>query len=204
MLFLPEKIENMFWEYRLGIITRGLAGVDTADDEHIHYGTVPYRTINTILDHLQLTHSDVFVDLGCGKGRVLCCAAMRSIEKSIGVECSPSLSSIAQHNADVLRFHHSPIAVLTMEAQQFDYSVGTVYYLFHPFGPETLSTVLEQLRSGVERIPRSVRIVYVNPVHNNVLKDCSWLIETEKWNAGESRSPVHPVTWWQNKIDRQG
>lgn len=201
MLALPEKIENMFWEYRLGITTRGLEGVHTADVEHIHYGTVPYRTINTILDHLRLTPNDVFVDLGCGKGRVLCCASLRSIEQAIGVECSTALSAIALDNADALRVHHSPIKVFTMEAQHFDYSVGTVYYLFHPFGPGTLSKVLEQLRSGLERIHRSLRIVYVNPVHNTVLKKCSWLIETERWTAGEPRSPEHTITWWQNKIE---
>ena len=201
MFLLPEKIENMFWEYRLGITTRGLAGVQSADDEHIHYGTVPYRTINTILNHLQMGRNDVFVDLGCGKGRVLCCASLRSIEKTIGIECSPLLSAIALRNVEALRFHHNPITVLTMEAQDFDYTVGTVYYLFHPFGPGTLTKVMKQIQLGVECVPRLVRIVYVNPVHNSVLQKCSWLIETETWKAGELRSPEHTVTWWQNKID---
>ncbi len=201
MFQLPSKIENMFWEFSLGITTRGLAGVHTADDEHIHYGTVPYRTINTVLDHLQLTPKDILVDLGCGKGRVLCCSALRSIEKTIGVECSHSISAIAMQNAQVLRFRRSPIEVLTMEAQEFDYSVGTVFYLFHPFGPGTLSSVVEKLRFGLNRAPRSIRIVYVNPVHNNVLKECSWLMETERWSAGEPRSPEHTITWWKNNID---
>ena len=199
MHLLPTRMENMFWEYRLGITTRGLAGVHSADDEHIHYGTVPYRNINTILDHLQLGHNDVFVDIGCGKGRVLCCASLRSIERLIGIECSSPLSAIALRNAETLRLTHSPITVLTMEAQDFDYTTGTVYYLFHPFGPDTLKKVLKQLQLGVKRVPRPVRLVYVNPVYDKVLRECSWLVETERWNAGEPRSPVHIVSWWQFK-----
>jgi precorrin-6B methylase 2 len=190
----------MFWEYRLGITTRGLAGIQISDEEHVHYGTIPYRTIGIILDHLHLTKNDVFVDLGCGKGRVLCSASLHSIEQAIGIECSPLLAEIALRNVKGLRLHHQPIAVLTMEAQDFDYTRGTVYYLFHPFGPETLSLVLEKLQAGLKRVPRQVRIVYVNPVHDTILQQCPWLIETERWNAGEPRSPVHMVSWWKNKI----
>lgn len=200
MPVLAEKLGNIFWEYRLGITTRGLAGRDTADEEHIHYGTVPYWFINSILDHLHLTESDIIVDLGCGKGRVLCCAAVRNVERVIGVEYSEPLAQIAEKNAGSMRSPHCPISVLSSDAQEFDFSIGTVYYLFHPFGPETLTGVVNQLLSGLQKNLRTVRIVYVNPVHDHVLRDCPWLVETERWNSGETRSPEHTVTWWQSTV----
>lgn len=201
MFSLPEKLDNMLWEYRLGITTRGLAGFDTADHEHIHYGTVPYRLINTILDHLQLSNNDVFVDLGCGKGRVLCIASMRPIKKSIGVEYSVQLCSIAERNAKNLRSDHRPIEILNISAENFDYTVGTVFYLFHPFGPNTVREVLEKLRLGLHTSPRPVRIIYVNPVHNEVFQEYPWLYEYERWDSGSALSPEHTITWWRNEGD---
>ncbi len=201
MFSLPEKLDNMLWEYRLGITTRGLAGLDTADHEHIHYGTVPYRLINTILDRLQLSDNDIVVDLGCGKGRVLCCASLRPIKRSIGVEYSSQLAAIAGRNAQKLRSDHRPIEILNISAEDFDYSVGTVYYLFHPFGPKTLRVVLEKLRAGLDVSPRPVRIIYVNPVHNDVFTEYPWVYEYERWSSGSERSPEHTITWWRNNGD---
>lgn len=198
MFRLFEKVNNMIWEFRLGINTRGITGVDTADDEHIHYGTIPYRTINRILDHLHMTNDTIFVDLGAGKGRVSCCAALRTIQESIAVECSRSLSEVARNNSHRLRPDHSRINIHSIEAQHFDYSIGTIFYLFHPFGPETLREVLVQLCDGLRRNRRPVRIVYVNPVHKDIFKEFSWLTEYEYWVPSEDRSPDHPVSWWLN------
>jgi predicted RNA methylase len=198
MISFIDKVINLTWELRLGIVTRGIAGIDTSDDEHIHYGTVPYRTINTILEHLHLHQNDVFVDLGCGKGRVLCCSSLKMIHRSIGVECSPFLSSIAMRNAVVLRRTHSPIDILTMEAQKFNFSVGTIFYLFHPFGPATLREVLHNLKAGLDRSPRSVRIVYINPVHQEVFHEFPWLEEYDHWTPRYNLSPEHHVAWWKN------
>jgi precorrin-6B methylase 2 len=193
-----EKINNIFWELRLGIVTRGLTSIDPADDEHIHYGTVPYRTINAILDHLQLSSNDVFVDLGCGKGRVVCCSSLRRIRQSIGVEYSPDLSAIAQRNANRVKKKLSPIKIITIDAQQFDFTIGTVYYLFHPFGPKTLKNVIEGLHIGLQRLPRPVRIVYVNPVHHDVFKEYPWLVEYDRWEPRVDRSSEHQIQWWRN------
>ena len=54
--------------------------------EQHYYATVPYRAIFRILTFLSLKPSDVFVDLGCGKGRVVCCAATYDIAEAIGIE----------------------------------------------------------------------------------------------------------------------
>jgi predicted RNA methylase len=198
MFSLLKRLGNMMWERRLGITTRGLANVDGSSTEQIHYGTISYGAIGTILDHLQLNGTDVFVDLGCGKGRVLCCAALHPIDRAIGVECSRPLSDIAKVNAAGLRPHHSPIEIHTTEAQRFDYAAGTVFYLFHPFGPNTLRAVLLELQKGLQASPRQIRIVYVNPVHNNVLSECSWLEEYERWDVSGKPSLEHPVAWWRN------
>jgi predicted RNA methylase len=195
---LRNKIGNMTWEYRLGISTRGVNGAEIVDDEHIHYGTVPYRTINAVLDRIGPLPGEVFVDLGCGKGRVVCCAALRRFRASIGVECSPSLAAIAGRNAAALRPRHAPIEIRTISAEQFDFTQGSVFYLFHPFGPNTLRAVLLALHKSLESAPRLVRLVYVNPVHADVVREFTWLVEQEHWKAGSGASPDHDIGWWTN------
>ena len=59
------KCDNMLWEYRLGINSRG-ESFGTANSDSIPYSTIPYRMIMRILRRLALEPSDVFVDIGCG------------------------------------------------------------------------------------------------------------------------------------------
>ncbi len=77
------RLENAFHEMRLGVSTRGVHGFEPADwsqREHTYYITVSYRGIFHILDSLALQSSDVLVDLGCGKGRVVCCALQYGVD----------------------------------------------------------------------------------------------------------------------------
>jgi SAM-dependent methyltransferase len=195
-----DKVNNIFWEFYLGIKTRGVTTVDPGDKEHIHYGTVPYRTINTILDNLQLSPNDVFVDLGCGKGRVVCCSSLRKIRQSIGVEYSTDLSALAKCNAVKVKNKRSSIKIITTDAEQFDFTIGSIYYLFHPFGPKTLKNVLNGMYIGLQRLPRPIKIVYVNPVHHNVFKEYPWLVEYDRWEPRFDRSSEHQIQWWRNTI----
>ena len=59
------KCDNVLWEYRLGIHSRG-ESFSTANSDSIPYSTIPYRMLMKILRHLALEPSDVFVDIGCG------------------------------------------------------------------------------------------------------------------------------------------
>jgi SAM-dependent methyltransferase len=196
---LRTKILNMFWENRLNISTRGVTGKNPNEPEHIHYGTIAYSTIHAILCSLSLSPSDVFVDLGCGKGRVLCCAARYKILQAIGVEYSAELSREAKINAEKLRGRSSPIKIEHMLAQNFDYSQGTVFYMFHPFGPNVLYQVLKRMKDGFKANHLSINIVYVNPVHDALLTDCDWLEEYDRWKPNTKGNNEHVVSFWRSK-----
>jgi precorrin-6B methylase 2 len=196
---LHTKILNMIWERRLNVSTRGVTGYNPNEPEHIHYGTIAYSTIHAILLSLSLNSSDVFVDLGCGKGRALCCAARYKIKKSIGVEYSEKLSREAEINAEKLRGRCSPVTIKHMLAQDFDYSQGTIFYMFHPFGPNVLHQVLKKMKEGFKVHHRSIRIVYVNPVHEAFLTDCDWLEEYDRWKPNTKGNNEHSVSFWRSK-----
>jgi cyclopropane fatty-acyl-phospholipid synthase-like methyltransferase len=167
------RLNNIWSEQRLGISTRGVLPVD--HDDAVHYATMGYGTIWRILSHLQLQPGDVFVDIGCGKGRVLCCAARHPIEHVSGVDVSSQLCDAARVNAEHLRGRHAPITIHNIVAQDFDYSDATVLFMYHPFGADTLQLVLSKARTDTGG--RGVRIAYANPTptHEAMLREQSWL-----------------------------
>jgi cyclopropane fatty-acyl-phospholipid synthase-like methyltransferase len=194
--------ENAFYESWLRISTRGNYGFTPGDwsaEEHIYYGPTPYRTILQTLDSLRLSRSDIVVDLGCGKGRVLCCASRYDVRAVIGVEDTAELCEIAELNLRRMRGRIAPWKIVRGKAEDYDYADGTVFYMFHAFGPRTLGIMLDRLKTGLRSNPRSVRIVYVNPKHEKVLEGADWLERYENWSAKASgiQSVLHTVSFWR-------
>lgn len=189
----PTRLENLWWELRLGIKTRGVVPVEHADS--VHYGTMGYSTIWSILDHLALGPSDVFVDIGSGKGRVLCCAARYPVERVIGVDLSEPLCTAARQNARRMRGRRAPISVHRCLANEFDYSSATALFLFNPFGASTLEPLLEKIRRDATR---SLRIAYANPLFDDLFEAQTWLQRTDQWSVGRS-GVEHPVCFYRSR-----
>ena len=149
--------QNAFYEGWFRVSTRGTYGFAPGDwsrRERIYYGTLPYRDIFCIIDSLALNRSDVLVDLGCGKGRVVCCASLYNLSQAIGVEVVSELCEIATDNLRRMRRKRARSEIINIGATEFDYTVGTVFYLFHPFGPNTMRSVLLRLGSGLRERQR--------------------------------------------------
>ena len=200
MLKTMLRLENAFHECRLGVSTRGVSGFGPGDwskKEHTYYLTVSYRGIFHILDSLHLRSSDAVVDLGCGKGRVVCCALQYGVE-AIGVEDVEPLCLAAQTNLRQMRLKTKARGtIIHGKAEEFDYSRGTVFYMFHPFGPNTLRVVLSRINDSIQNTQREVKIIYVNPKHDLILERESWLGRYEWWPP--SRCIGYPVSFWRSQ-----
>jgi SAM-dependent methyltransferase len=188
-----QRLRNLAWERRLGIATRGCVGVDHPDASH--YATMSYALIHRMLGALDLRRDDVFVDVGCGKGRVLCCAARSTVRKVEGVDLSAELCEQARGNARRARGQRSPIEVHQAFAEEFDYSECTVYFLFSPFGPDTMRKVLTKIRA--DRAGRPVRIAYANPAYPEPFVEQTWLDQYEVWDR-EQRHEEHSIAFYRS------
>ncbi len=89
---------------------------------------------------------DVFGDLGCGMGRIVCVAARKTVRKSIGVELLEPLCEIAHRNATLLRGRKASIQIVCGDATTVDLSEGTIYFMFNPFGARTSVSRLRSRR----------------------------------------------------------
>jgi hypothetical protein len=66
--------------------------------------------------------------------------------------------------------------------------------MFHPFGPATLKTVLHQLGNALRQRPRALRVIYHNPVHDDLLAAGGLLRRTDHWPASAGG---YAVSFWQ-------
>lgn len=148
---------------------------NTMYGDAIRFESKNYSLIWQYLRPVKLHSDDVFYDIGCGTGRVLCVAARLPLRKCIGVELSRPLCEKARANAATLRRSRTTIEIVEGDAAVADYSEGTVYFLFNPFGPQTLQAVLERIGDDLTRRPRKVRFVYVNPVYRELFDRLKWV-----------------------------
>jgi precorrin-6B methylase 2 len=165
------RADNLLSELRLGVRTSGT--VEAQHEDAVYYAAIGYRVIRTVLSQLALRPDDVFVDIGCGKGRVLCCAARLQLARVIGVEISEPLCTIARGNAASMRGGRTRVEVYTAPAQHFDYSCATVVFLFNPFLARTLTQVLAKMRADLAGRP--VRVAYAVPTFRHVFDAQDWL-----------------------------
>jgi predicted RNA methylase len=200
---IPYEIglHDRHWERKLGTDTGGWVAVELEDG--MLYEATPFLLLQDILQHLALTQMDVFVDLGCGKGRATCMAARTEVGRVVGVEQDDGFLSVARANLSGMPGGQAQVDFHHGLAQDFDFDTTTVVFLFNPFGAVTLKEVVELLRRSLERAPRRLRIVYVNPVHEQVLADCGWLENTVTWPSGAySEFEIQPpnprlVSFWE-------
>jgi SAM-dependent methyltransferase len=167
----------------------------TQNQDSLEYEALDYPVLQRLFDQLELDADDVVYDVGCGKGRIVCMAAQRGVRRCVGIEFDPELAKDARRNADGLRQPKSPIEIQTADAAIADYSDGTVYCLFNPFGRQTVLAMLQRIRESLERQPRSVRFGYGNAAHGYAMDECGWL---EPAGSISSVWYRYPIRFWRS------
>jgi hypothetical protein len=120
-------------------------------------GAVPYlpagiEEILTLVREAPLRPDDTLVDLGSGMGRVVMLAHLLSGARARGVEIQRPLVDCARVCSDRmglrdLQFIHANAAEVGQD--------GSIFFLYAPFGGETLATVLR----GLERLAHARPLV---------------------------------------------
>lgn len=145
----------------------------------------PSWVVDRALDALKLDPSRfVFVDFGCGKGRVLLRAATRSFRRVEGIELSRPMYEIALENIDHAKtaglvrspvvVHHSDVAAYALPEEPL------VLYMFNSFGAVVLRQLLENVNRSLRECPRECYFIYLNPVHQDQFDQGSILQELPK------------------------
>ncbi len=193
LAYHPERDRS--FDRRFGTDTAGrvpAAQLGIADsavrEQAILYLPSPTRLTRWMLDNIGIEHRDFsFVDLGCGKGRVLLVASEYPFQRVVGVEISAELSGIARQN--IGRYQPASrkceaLEIHTTDATTFDFpDTNLLVHLYHPFEPAITHAVLSHLQKSIQARPRRVVIAYllytdaVHPVEE-VFARFPWLRRT--------------------------
>jgi SAM-dependent methyltransferase len=130
-------------------------------------GPSPWHVLPRALRRVGACERDVFVEFGCGKGRVVHQAARRPLKKVIGVEIIPEVAGFARSlvAANRRKYRCRSVEITTCDAARFRVPDDlTIAYLADPFRGETLEAVLRNLIESIDRRPRRVSLIYHRPM----------------------------------------
>ena len=166
----------------MGPNTSGLIGSRDLRTGHAHdihstayFGTPPSRLRNAIARWQEVAGvTDVapqtFVDIGCGKGRVLLVASTLGFHEVVGVEINAGLARIAQANAERWRMLHpppaslAPIRVMENDATEVPLPEGPVLlFLYNPFREPVLRALLERIVAQRSASREPLHVLYLYP-----------------------------------------
>lgn len=200
----PRRITlGTLWQRAHSLVTERYLGIDTTGlfppiaEGFGHYAPLPYRVIFAIFRRLNLNPSDVFVDIGCGKGRAICCACRVGVSRVIGIEVFPQLVEKARENLKRLRGPKCEAEIHCIYAEQFDYKHATVLYMYNPFNEENMRKTLLRIKESWQANPREIRIAYANNLFEAALAEVDWLSKEEEWPARMFPGFDCPIAFWR-------
>lgn len=119
-----------------------------------------------------------FIDIGSGKGRALLLATEYSFRRIIGVELLSELNSVAEKNVREIagRTGSANIELICQDAAQFEFPPEpSVIFLFNPLRESALRRLIGNLEKSLDQNPRSLYVMYANPLWEAVLAGSSRL-----------------------------
>jgi hypothetical protein len=121
-----------------------------------------------LLKKLNVTETDAALDVGAGKGGAMATLARFPFRHVDGVEISPKLVAAAQCNLEKLKL--SRCRVFLADATTFtDLDRYTHIFMYNPFPAVVMKQVLANIEASLQRRPRPLRLLYSNPLHEQVI-----------------------------------
>lgn len=164
--------------------------IDSQNRKHAErYEPTPVGILDDMLLGLDLDYErTTFIDLGAGKGRIVCQAACHPFRRVVGVEFAAELVAAAQANLERLTKPHvraREVCMIHQDAARHAFPPGPkVVYMYNPFRAPVLEAVLRNLYSAYETDRAPTFILYFEPVCRPVLDlhpNVKLRLETKRW-----------------------
>lgn len=171
---LPYQIRARIEDWRLGRIALSRR-IPSRYAETGAYGTMSsdYRCMDEVFRVQPLTENDVFIDVGCGEGRVLTYLYLRGFRgRMTGIELDPEVAKTARMRTASC----ANISILCANALQTQDVVrdATVLYLYNPFNEAVLRSFIEMVEAECSH---PVTLYYCWDIHRRFLdKRENWTI----------------------------
>lgn len=186
------------FERRMGVTTGGHAYPDaTLGTERVFYEGCQPVPVHRVLSRLHPGPSDVFVDLGSGRGQALLLAGRLPFGRVVGLEVDEGLHRDAEANLARARPRLRCPDVASVQGDALTWDVPddlSVLFLYSPFFGDLFRTVLQRVFDAWDRHPRPLKIVYVFPWEHD------WLMHSGRVRVADLAPAQFPATpwWWRS------
>ncbi|HVY95401.1 MAG TPA: class I SAM-dependent methyltransferase [Solirubrobacterales bacterium] len=141
-------------------------------DGYHDYEPSGWLGLRRALRGIEVDRSQTFLDIGCGKGRIVAQAARRPFGRVLGVELSPELAAAARELLERERGRRRcgevEIAVADVTTWEVPDDV-TVAYVYNALGGEALTAMLDRIADSAARAPRRLLLLYANPINEETV-----------------------------------
>lgn len=134
------------------------------------YSKTNEKHLKMILSELNFEKCKNFLDIGRGKGVVLKEAVKYPFKKVAGIELLPHLVKTAKKNFNILHLADKISCTEANAADYEEYSEYDTFFLFNPFGEDTLIKVAQKLNESIRQNKRDITIIYHNPRYIHIFE----------------------------------
>lgn len=156
------------FEKLLNITTEGFQYGYPRLAQYHRYEPTPYEGLEQLFMEYVLPENAVFVDMGCGKGRVPIYVHHRFGIPAIGVEMDTKFFVEAEHNGEQYlkkaKYHQIPLTFFNDLAERYIVTASdNVFFFFNPFSVHILRQVMANIFDSLNTYPRKIHIILYYP-----------------------------------------
>jgi len=123
------------------------------------------QLLRAFLEQLEVDYRNyTFIDIGCGKGRVLLVASEFPFRKIIGVEFALPLAEVAKRNLVSYRSTAQKcrdMSVIAMDAVHYELpEEPEILFFYSPFPPAVMEQVSQNIERSLQKSPRDLLILF--------------------------------------------
>lgn len=157
----------------LSVKTKNKGSQTKMSTKYNPYEATPYSILHILFQNYTLKKSDMFVDFGCGKGRLLFFVHNLFGSSVTGIEMDEQLYEKTIKNKDkYLRKIKSPNAPIHVErclAEEYKIKRSeNKFYFFNPFSVHIFKKVINNILDSVEKNKRAVDLILYYPTDEYV------------------------------------
>lgn len=156
---------TMYMDWK--IAGRSLRGLVCNDGEEIYpVQSITYRVLHCAAPEIHLENDDIFVDIGCGWGRLLGYLINKGICK--GEAYGVDINRQAVEFTKGVFLKNPGVHIIYGDAAQIAIPNATVYFLYNPFGENVMGGFLDRIE---KTCCHNVRVYYLHPVYAHVFRE---------------------------------
>lgn len=159
------------------------------------YQPTKFRPFIKLMDRLRFPDGSVFVDVGCGKGKVLLMARRYRFKKLVGIEFDHNLCQVAAGNVSIYEAKTSgraPVEIICADILEYEIKADeNVWFLYNPFDDVVMQNFLTKLERSIAEHPRKIWLIYHIPRHKKALEGRAMFARSEFHFVGGSEFQIY-------------